>query len=138
MFMCIWAYLRHYINLRIIFSMLPNGEFRTVGPYDLNWETQQYKCWISQVITLGLLAILQAVNMFWFFLIGRILWRFLSTGEEKDERSEDEEDEPEEVEQPPAKVNGHAGKPKVMINGEPASPSYAAVVQEGKEGLRKR
>ena len=82
---------------------------------------------------------MQAVNLFWFFLIGRILWRFVSTGEEKAERSEDEEDEPEVVEQvEPAKVNGHTGKPKVMINGEPASPTYAAVVQEGKEGVRRR
>ncbi|KAK4505748.1 hypothetical protein PRZ48_003713 [Zasmidium cellare] len=136
MFMFIWAYLRHYINLRIIYSMLPGGEFRTVGPYDLNWDTQQYKCWISQSITFALLAILQAVNLFWFFLIGRILWRFLSTGEEKDERSEDEEDEPEVVEQvEPVKMNGYAaaGKPQVMINGEPMSPTVA-----GAPGVRRR
>lgn len=137
MFMCIWGYLRHYINLRIIFSMLPNGQFRTVGPYELNWDTQQYKCWLSQSITFALLAVLQAVNLFWFFLIGRILYRLLATGEERDERSEDEEDEPEVVEQvEPAKSNGYAGKPQVMINGEPMSPTIASAPGNG--GVRRR
>ena len=33
-----------------------------IGPYELNWETEQYKCWIAQYITFGLLASLQAEN----------------------------------------------------------------------------
>lgn len=130
-FMCVWAYLRHYINLRIISSLLPNGQFRTVGPYELNWDTQQYKCWISQVITFPLLAMLQAVNLFWFFLILRILYRFVRTGEEKDERSEDEEDE-DLIEE--TKTNGHSEKPEVMLNGKPIAASAAG----GAGGVRKR
>lgn len=72
------------------------SQFATIGLYKLDWETEQYKCSISHWIAFVLLAALQAVNIFWFFLVLRILKRVIRTfGEEKvDERSEyDEEDE---------------------------------------------
>lgn len=86
-----WIYLRHVINLKILWSILT--EFRTVGPYELNWDTQQYKCWISNVITFGLLGLLQALNLFWLFFLVRIGYRYVWHGEEKDDRSEAEESE---------------------------------------------
>ena len=48
LFVLVWIYLRHYINLRILWSVLT--EFRTVGEWELNWDTQQYKCYISKPI----------------------------------------------------------------------------------------
>jgi acyl-CoA-dependent ceramide synthase len=84
--MLVWAYMRHYLNLKILWSVLT--EFTTVGPYELNWETQQYKCWIAQYICFALLASLQAVNMFWFFLICRIAYRFIVYKDADDDRSE--------------------------------------------------
>ncbi|KAJ8113969.1 hypothetical protein OPT61_g4039 [Boeremia exigua] len=92
-FMCVWGYLRHFINLKILYSLLT--EFRTVGPFELNWETQQYKCWISQYITFGLLAALQAVNLFWWFFICRIAYRFIVYKDADDDRSEYEPSEDE-------------------------------------------
>lgn len=91
--MCVWAYLRHYLNLKIIWSILTT--FKTVGPYELNWETQQYKCWLSQIITLTLMASLQAINLFWFFLICRIAVRFILYKTADDDRSEYEPSEEE-------------------------------------------
>ncbi|KOS43075.1 hypothetical protein ACN38_g6033 [Penicillium nordicum] len=127
MFIGWWIYLRHVLNLKILWAVLT--EFRTVGPFELNWETQQYKCWISQYITFALLASLQAVNLFWLFLILRILSNYLFTNVTKDERSEDEE---EELELEP--VNATKGiatgadqtskenhTPQVLINGEPVA-----------------
>ncbi|KIW64470.1 hypothetical protein, variant [Phialophora macrospora] len=123
MFMGIWIYLRHWINWRILWATLT--EFRTVGPFDLNWETQQYKCWISQYITFSLLACLQAVNLFWLFLILRIAKNYVFSNITVDERSEDEEEE-ENTDTPSkgenkvledAKVNGN--KPVVLVNGQP-------------------
>lgn len=119
MFMCIWAYLRHYINLRILYSLLPfdlpylgkANQFMTVGPYAYKWSdvdfpNQQYKCFVSQPITFFLLASLQIVNLLWFFLLCRILYRYAFKGVQKDERSDDEE-EREEVEQGDVKtLNG--------------------------------
>ncbi|KAF2759182.1 longevity assurance proteins LAG1/LAC1 [Pseudovirgaria hyperparasitica] len=96
-FLFAWAYFRHYINLKVMYSI--TNEFMTVGPFELNWETQQYKCTLSQFITFALLAALQAVNLFWFFLILRIAYRFAVHREAKDERSDDEaSDEEVEVE----------------------------------------
>ena len=95
-FMFVWIYLRHYINLRILWSVI--FEFLNVGPSKLNWETQQYKCWISQPIVFGLIAALQLINLFWLFLIFRILYRYLFGGVKKDERSDSEDEEITEVE----------------------------------------
>ncbi|KAM3431097.1 hypothetical protein MY4824_007298 [Beauveria thailandica] len=91
LFVCVWIYLRHYINLKIILSMFT--EFRTVGPFELNWETQQYKCWISQYITTALLTSLQALNLFWLFYILRIAYRFVRDSNATDDRSDDEEED---------------------------------------------
>ena len=64
-----------------------------MGPFELNWEAQQYKCWISQYITLALLTCLQAVNVFWLVLMLRILKNYLLNSVTEDERSDNEEDD---------------------------------------------
>ena len=147
--MLIWGYLRHFVNLRIIYSLLPfslgfgtPNQFATVGPYELNWETEQYKCWISHAVTLVLLAVLQSVNLFWFYLILKILVRYFRTGEEKDERSDDEAEEEEEEVQGHEKTNGHAiegaGKPDVLLTGQSVMHESDSKVQEQTASLRKR
>lgn len=90
LFMIIWGYLRHYINLKILWSLLT--EFKTVGNYTLNFATSQYKCWISQTITFILIGGLQLVNLFWSYLILRILYRLIASGIQEDERSDVESD----------------------------------------------
>ncbi|EXJ55884.1 hypothetical protein A1O7_08815 [Cladophialophora yegresii CBS 114405] len=123
MFMGIWIYLRHWINWQILWATLT--EFRTVGPFDLNWETQQYKCWISQYITFSLLACLQAVNLFWLYLILRIAKNYVFSNITVDERSEDEEEDEDTnipaKEEKKALANGktNGNQPVVLINGEP-------------------
>ncbi|KAI0187732.1 sphingosine N-acyltransferase lac1 [Xylaria flabelliformis] len=86
-----WVYLRHYINLKILFSILT--EFRTIGPYVMDWEAEQYKCEISSVITFVLLAALQALNLFWLYCLLRNGYRFVVLGVAKDDREEDEDNE---------------------------------------------
>ncbi|KAF5517760.1 Sphingosine N-acyltransferase-like protein FUM17 [Colletotrichum aenigma] len=93
-----WIYLRHVINLKILWSILT--EFRTVGPYQFypDWDNQQYKCMASNIITFGLLGLLQALNLFWLFFLLRIGYRYVWHGEEKDDRSEAEESDVEPLE----------------------------------------
>jgi acyl-CoA-dependent ceramide synthase len=86
-----WVYLRHYLNWKILISEF--YEFKTVGPYILDWETEQYKCELSLWISTILLGGLQALNLYWGFLILRVAWRFGVKGEWADERSEDEDEE---------------------------------------------
>lgn len=93
-FVFVWIYLRHYLNLKIIYSIFT--EFSTVGPYELDWAGGQFKCWISQGISSILLATLQSLNLFWLFFILRIAYRFVVQGVAADDRS-DAESEPEEV-----------------------------------------
>lgn len=125
MFVGIWIYLRHYLNLKIIFSIFT--EFRTVGPYVLDWAGGQYKCWLSQLISASLLSALQALNLFWLFFILRIAYRFVFSGVAEDDRSEAEESEVEDEaakngENVPlvngaASTNGHAANGAAKANG---------------------
>ncbi|KAJ9638995.1 sphingosine N-acyltransferase lag1 [Coniosporium tulheliwenetii] len=151
LFILVWTYLRHHINLHILYSILT--EYSTIGPFELNWETEQYKCRLAQWITFALLACLQAVNLFWLGLIIKIAVRFVTSKEAVDERSEEEDEgelskgEREEgvaVEEdegdvaanangrPKATANGKssANGPTVLLNGEPVGdemPMDAAV-----------
>ncbi|CAG9944691.1 unnamed protein product [Clonostachys rosea f. rosea IK726] len=107
-FMGAWIYLRHFINLKIIWSLFT--EYRTVGPFLLDWEGGQYKCLLGQVITSTLLICLQALNLFWLFYIVRIAYRMVAHNVAEDDRSDDEdedEDEDKTAEAKP-KTNGHA------------------------------
>lgn len=103
-FMCAWIYLRHFINIRIIYSIFT--EMKTVGPFELNWVTEQYKCQLSQVISATLLISLQSLNLFWLFYIIRIAYRMLAHNVAEDDRSEDEAEAEEADEKP--RTNGHA------------------------------
>lgn len=94
-FCCIWIYLRHYLNLRILFSLFT--EFKTVGPYGINWVTEQYKGPLSFYITLSLLSALQSLNLFWLFFILRIAYRFVVHNVAQDDRSDAEESEVEDT-----------------------------------------
>ncbi|KAF1980980.1 longevity assurance proteins LAG1/LAC1 [Aulographum hederae CBS 113979] len=156
-FVVIWTYLRHYINIRILFSLLPlpiftllswtarqvpasilsalsiptppyapifpnwHSKFETIGPYELDWDLQQYKCWISQLISFSLLAALQSVNLFWLFLILRIAWRYVMTTDIADERSEygDSEDEAADALKELKEEGKERDVPQVQLNGTP-------------------
>ena len=141
-FICTWAYLRHYINLRILYSVLTT--FRTVGSFELDWETQQYKCWISQYVAFGLLAALQSLNLFWMYLILRIAYHAIWT-QPKDDRSDEEDDEAEEAARREEKARLEeirllklGGKGSVSAaNGhaKEGHGSYADAVVEGKKEI---
>ncbi|XBW37152.1 hypothetical protein QEN19_002730 [Hanseniaspora menglaensis] len=94
-FIVSWIYLRHYINLKILYSMI--WEFKEVGPYILDFSQQQYKCWISRPIIFVLIFALHCLNLFWLFLILRILYRFIFLGLQKDDRSDSEYSEDEKL-----------------------------------------
>jgi acyl-CoA-dependent ceramide synthase len=161
MFTAIWIYLRHYINLRILYSITTT--FATVGDFTLDWQSEQYKCWISQYITFGLLASLQSINLFWLFLILRIsynaLFRTLSDVRSDDEE-EDEIESLEEAEQEARnkelvdlQLNGAASAtgveqpgledvPEVTLNGHAMKKEEKTVKEEqsrrGKENKKKK
>ncbi|RDL33013.1 Uncharacterized protein BP5553_08452 [Venustampulla echinocandica] len=91
-----WIYLRHYLNIRIFISLF--NEFRTVGPYEMNWETGQYKSPFSNTIAIVLLGSLQSLNLFWLYCLLRSAFRFVVYNVAKDDRSDTSEDEELELE----------------------------------------
>ena len=93
-FVCAWIYTRHWLNLKILWSVAT--EFLTVGPNVLDFATQQYKCWISQPMVFTLIFALQLVNLYWLFLILRIAIRIAFYNIKKDDRSDSESDDEEE------------------------------------------
>lgn len=117
--MCVWIYLRHYLNLGIIYSLFT--EFRTVGPFELDWAAEQYKCWLSQYITTILLSALQALNLFWLFFIVRIAYRFIFNGAASDDREDDEESEAEAEDEQLAGDDADEKTPLVATNGSAAT-----------------
>jgi acyl-CoA-dependent ceramide synthase len=134
LFIGVWVYLRHYLNLVVLWATLT--EFATVGPFELNWETQQYKCWISQYITFALLASLQAINLFWLYYILRIAKNYVFNSDRRDERSDDEEEEEVESDskgQPAISEKVNGTKPVVLLNGQPVGDRLKGdVVRERK------
>ncbi|KAK4115978.1 TLC domain-containing protein [Canariomyces notabilis] len=120
-----WIYLRHYINLRILYSALPGGEFSTVGPYVLDWEAEQYKCPLANVITFSLLAALQALNLFWLYCLFRAAYKFVILGVAKDDRSE-AEDEGEEAEKMLDGKAPHKDDPLATVVGDSDVPAQVA------------
>ncbi|KAI9718092.1 MAG: hypothetical protein M1812_004350 [Candelaria pacifica] len=116
-FIGVWVYLRHYINLCILWATLT--EFETVGPFELNWETQQYKCRLAQVITFSLLASLQAVNLFWLYQILRVAKNYVFQKAWQDVRSDNEEDEEDNPMRAEGKNAQDANRPTMLVNGKP-------------------
>lgn len=128
-----WIYLRHVINLKILWSILT--EFHTVGPYELNWETEQYKCWIAKVITFSLLGLLQSLNLFWLFFLVRIGYRYVFHDVKQDDRSEaeDSEVEPMETIEEVSKVDAAP-----LANGEAAQAVANGVAKATGGGIASR
>jgi len=128
LFVFIWIYLRHYLNIRILISEF--YEFKTVGPYVIDFATEQYKGPISHYISTALLASLQALNLFWLYYILRIAYRFVFLEDLKDDRSDDEEVELAE-EKELAKLHSEGvdemAAPMLLLNGKPTDGKTTGV-----------
>ncbi|SGZ31372.1 BQ5605_C044g12160 [Microbotryum silenes-dioicae] len=91
LFLCVWNYMRHYLNIRILFSvwnefdLIPH-EYRSwtaAADHPNGWwllygrQTLVLPPWLKYQIFAPIMA-LQLVNTFWSFLIWRILWRMIA------------------------------------------------------------
>ncbi|KIO32764.1 hypothetical protein M407DRAFT_241245 [Tulasnella calospora MUT 4182] len=88
----VWTYTRHYLNLRILWDVY--NHFELVPKWAQQWAPET-GAWLAPWMKWQIfapLALLQAVNLFWYFLIWRILLRALFKKELADERSDDEDD----------------------------------------------
>ncbi|KAL0949463.1 hypothetical protein HGRIS_009517 [Hohenbuehelia grisea] len=91
-FSVVWTYFRHYLNLVILYSVWT--EFNLIPEASNQWKPENgvwLAGWMRYQIFIPL-ALLQLLNLFWYFLILRILVRAVITAEATDERSDDEDD----------------------------------------------
>ncbi|KAJ6556601.1 TLC domain-containing protein [Mycena vulgaris] len=77
-FVLSWFYFRHYLNLRILYSILSVPPTVHIPP-------------LVHQSAFAALCLLQALNMFWGWLILRIVVRALRTSKAEDVRSDDED-----------------------------------------------
>ncbi|KAJ6449693.1 longevity assurance proteins LAG1/LAC1 [Mycena vitilis] len=92
-FVVVWTYFRHYISLRILWSL--QYEFDYVPKYAQIFSplTGLYMApWMRDQMFYSL-CVLQVLNCFWYYLILRILVRSIMTSETDDNRSDAEEDD---------------------------------------------
>ncbi|KAG8766006.1 hypothetical protein FRC12_007141 [Ceratobasidium sp. 428] len=87
-FTLVWSYTRHWLNLMILYSVW--FEFDLIPEMYMKLDTEKHaaKLWVYLPI-----LVLQLINLFWYFLILRILIKAIFTpnsDEVTDDRSDDE------------------------------------------------
>jgi len=94
-FLGVWTYLRHWQNLRILHSVV--YEYDKLTPvWARRWSPpdEVYLAdWMKWQIFAPMM-LLQLLNLFWYYLIWRILVRMALTGKVIDVREDGDEDEP--------------------------------------------
>ncbi|KAF8528669.1 TLC domain-containing protein [Gautieria morchelliformis] len=89
-FIGVWTYFRHWLNLVMLWSVWT--EFDLIPEHTKQWNPAEgvwFPYWMKYQVFAPLLA-LQFVNLFWYFLIWRILLRGIFVSKIDDERSDDE------------------------------------------------
>jgi len=93
-FFGVWTYFRHFISIKILWSVL--YEFSHIPEWTKRWSWSEgvyLVGWMRYQIFLALF-LLQLLNLFWYYLMIRILIRAVRKTDIDDDRSDDEgEDE---------------------------------------------
>ncbi|EWC45335.1 hypothetical protein DRE_00734 [Drechslerella stenobrocha 248] len=114
-----WVYLRHYLNLGILWSVFT--EMPYVADFRLDWDEPYYNCQLGQIVISSLLSALQIVNIFWLYLVLRVAYRYVFKAELNDVRSEDEGGEGDEDDvgfDDDIKTPMLEETPKIQLNGQ--------------------
>lgn len=97
-FLCVWTYFRHWQNLRILYSVYQEyDEYVPMIAKKWSPKDEVYLVgWMKWQI-FGPIMMLQFLNLFWYYLIWRIVYRMLWVGNIADVREEgDTEDDDDE------------------------------------------
>lgn len=74
-FVGVWTYFRHWLNWKILYSTLFEIHLVPEAARTWDWSTGAYiTWWMPPTIFLSIFA-LQVLNLFWYYLILRILVR---------------------------------------------------------------
>jgi len=92
--LCTWTYFRHYLNLKILWSVWT--QYDVYVPATARYFRPQDRVWLAPWMKYQVfvpIMLLQFVNLFWYYLIWRIVVRIIIGQDLKDIRSSDEESE---------------------------------------------
>ncbi|TFK75816.1 longevity assurance proteins LAG1 LAC1 [Pluteus cervinus] len=95
-FFFVWTYFRHYLSLVIIVSVWT--EWDLIPPAGRIWSLKEGTYlvdWVQYQALIPLL-LLQGLNLFWYYLILRVLYRAVVHHQADDDRSDDEGEDPKE------------------------------------------
>ncbi|KAG8926480.1 hypothetical protein FRC02_008856 [Tulasnella sp. 418] len=91
-FVFVWSYGRHYLNIKILYSVWTEWDLIPEAAKVWNPEQGVWMVWWMKWQIFVPLFLLQLVNLFWYFLIWRVLIRAVFGTKLEDERSDDEDD----------------------------------------------
>lgn len=76
-FLCVWTYFRHYLNLVMLWSVYT--EFETIPDSSKRWvpEDGVWMVWWMKWQMFAPMMMLQVLNLFWYYLILRVLYRYV-------------------------------------------------------------
>ncbi|QRV73179.1 TLC domain protein [Ceratobasidium sp. AG-Ba] len=89
----VWTYCRHYLNLKFLYSVWFEFDLIPEQYMKLDFADHAYMPWWGRPVVFFPIFLLQLVNLFWYFLIWRILIRALfapDLDKVDDDRSDDE------------------------------------------------
>ncbi|KAF8973622.1 TLC domain-containing protein [Flammula alnicola] len=96
-FFVVWTYFRHYLNIWILWSV--RYEQPNIPEWTRHWSWSEgvyMPGWMQYQIFLPLF-LLQGLNLFWYYLIFKVLYRGIMTNEVDDHRSDDEGDDDDDI-----------------------------------------
>ncbi|KAF5390515.1 hypothetical protein D9757_002711 [Collybiopsis confluens] len=96
-FIVIWTYFRHILNFYILYSVWFEYDLIPKSSKVWIWANGTYLNWWMKYQVFVPILLLQFLNLFWYYLIIRILVRALISSEVGDVRSDDEDDGEEET-----------------------------------------
>ncbi|KAJ7450988.1 hypothetical protein B0H11DRAFT_2246568 [Mycena galericulata] len=135
-FFVVWTYFRHYISIRILWSL--RYEFHLVPEEAQVFAPMQglyMALWMRDQMFYSL-CVLQALNLFWYYLILRIIVRSIMTSETDDNRSDEDEDESVSIPKP-APVSLHA-VPELQLSDNGEKGLRASIGREKPRGAGAR
>ena len=73
-FLCVWTYFRHYLNFVMLWSVY--SEFSLMPETSKRWAPEDgvWMVWWMKWQVFAPLVLLQALNLFWYYLILRVLY----------------------------------------------------------------
>lgn len=81
-----------FITRLVIFPFWLLNSLFIEGPMQFSGGDFYHGLWPGFWLYLGLMVVLQCLHIFWFYLISKMVYKLLTTGIEKDERSDDEDE----------------------------------------------